>query len=295
MKIVLKTGLVILLLAATAYLALYYKNNRNIAYPAATEINTAYDGGVKWLLDNRTALLNHPNVFLWWMLKESTGQVPNPAISGHVDEFEARYADLSQRSVWSGLFRKNSRVPVKYNDIRQQEYYKQNFVAAIYCNTDLFDIPLISAQDYPGFCNRTGYWHRPACATNQMLGLRMRKTSNCRTGEALDHAITGLQNKIALQLKLDPRVVDVYIQRVLMLVESGAAEKLELVWLRRITDAQLDDGGWSSDEKLLAIPGGDSLNFGNFGFSIKKAGSDFHTTAQGIYQMSLLMANDEAG
>lgn len=55
------------------------------------------------------------------------------------------------------------------------------------------------------------------------------------------------------QLTWDVRVVDVYLQRVLMLVDSGARSRVKPVWLSRVLKAQSKDGGWSAFQALIQV------------------------------------------
>ena len=87
-------------------------------------------------------------------------------------------------------------------------------------------------------------------------------------------------------------VVDSYLQKILMLAESGAAERIKPIWLKRVINAQRIDGGWDDFDEIFPLNSGRS--FGWAGWSahgwmwIHRPKSNFHTTAQGLYLMSLL-------
>lgn len=122
----------------------------------------------------------------------------------------------------------------------------------------------------------------------------MVQQSDCGNPEATRAAVAELQSRIAGQLTWDPRVVDVYVQRVLMLVESGAEDRVKPIWLQRVLAAQRPGGGWARTDPLLELGSGFSLGFGPRGLAFAPPRSDFHATAQGLLLLSLL-AHPEPG
>lgn len=144
----------------------------------------------------------------------------------------------------------------------------------------------------PGYCD--SHFFCPACTTHQLIGFRMMQQSGCGDPLATQQAVAALQQRIHRQLTWDPRVVDVYIQRVLTLVESGAVSSVKPVWLQRILAAQHPDGGWGGIDPLLALPTGKGIGFDARGFTFAAAKSNFHATAQGIWLMSLLLAKGQS-
>jgi hypothetical protein len=83
-------------------------------------------------------------------------------------------------------------------------------------------------------------------------------------------------------------VVDVYLQRVLMLAESGDARSIKPIWLQNVIEAQRPDGGWSGVDPLLPLGAGRYLGFDGRGFTLRRPVSDFHATAQGVLLFSIL-------
>ncbi len=154
------------------------------------------------------------------------------------------------------------------------------------CDKDLERHPDISAQNKADFCNH--HLLRPACVTHQLMGIRILQRRKCGDPATLANSVSILQKKITSQLFYDPRVVDVYLQRVLMLIESGARDKVKPVWLRRVLLAQSKAGGWGAFEPLIALPGGQDFGFSRHGISMKKPYDSFHATIQGVMIMSLL-------
>ena len=120
------------------------------------------------------------------------------------------------------------------------------------------------------------------------MGIRLLQGSECGDPAQLDDAVQQLQQRIRKQLLLDPRVVDVYMQRVLMLEESGAGDLVKPVWIWNLVDAQRADGGWGSFDPLVPLGGGRYFGYGSKFLAIKQLRSSFHMTAQGVLLFSLL-------
>jgi len=114
---------------------------------------------------------------------------------------------------------------------------------------------------------------------------------NCNLLADINEVVKSLQGDIKWQLTFDIRVVDVYLQRVLMLLITGAEKDIKPVWIHQLIDHQLDDGGWSNFVELLPLPGEKSLGFSPKILSIGNAKSDFHATAQGVLILSSLLKN----
>jgi hypothetical protein len=77
-----------------------------------------------------------------------------------------------------------------------------------------------------------------------------------------------------------------------MLAESGMAQKIKPVWLQRILDAQLADGGWGSLYMLLPVSRTHYLGLTDRPV-IMEPRSNFHTTAQGVFLFSLLAGGQD--
>jgi hypothetical protein len=164
--------------------------------------------------------------------------------------------------------------------------YNLYFVYAVTCDPALSKEEIIQRQNDPEFCS-AHHPFSPACVTHQLMGIRLAQRSRCLDPQVAQQLVSALQEKIVKQLVWDPRVVDVYIQRVTMLAESGAANKIKPVWLRRVLDAQLTDGGWDSFHILFPVNHTQYIGITEK-LMIKESKSNFHTTAQGIFLLSLI-------
>lgn len=98
-----------------------------------------------------------------------------------------------------------------------------------------------------------------------------------------------LRDRVLTQLTWDFRVVDVYMQRVLMLVDTGAIDQVKPVWIRRVVDAQDNEGGWSGFQPLVPMWGEVSMGFSARVLGVQGNKANFHATAQGVLLISLLL------
>ncbi|MFK5948082.1 MAG: hypothetical protein QM500_04860 [Methylococcales bacterium] len=66
----------------------------------------------------------------------------------------------------------------------------------------------------------------------------------CGYDDKVNATISKLQKVVISELTWDFRVGDAYIQRVLMLADTGALGQVKPVWLQNILQAQNDNGSW---------------------------------------------------
>jgi len=278
------------ILASVAILVLngayfIWNNNRTTPPPGYEQLSITLENSILWLVDNRQEIIDDRNSFLWRMIQRAGDITGDTRLKTLFADYAQRYLNKHHNNIWRPLFYPKSWVPVRVEDIARLPDYNQYFVYAYTCDRDLAEVPEIAAQNDPAFCDQ--YPLRPACATHQMMGMLLLKRSHCGDPVRLDSSIKSLQQRIHTQLTWDPRVVDVTMQRVLMLVESGAGDQVKPVWLQQLVDAQRPDGGWSPFMPLIPVGGGRSLGIDTLP-RIRSPRSTFHTTAQGVLLFSLL-------
>ena len=270
-----------------AYGVLLFGNNRTVELPANDELGSALEAGIVWLVENKEKVLQHNNHVLWWLVQQAAEKTGDPRLEDLFAKYFDRYMGTTGTSFWRPLFKPGSWVPVRFDQIQDLLYYNWHMIYAITCDADLGNIPQIAEQNDPEYCSR--YLLKPACATHQLMGLRFMQLSECGDQDQLAESITHVSDTIHRQLVWDVRVVDVYIQRVLMLVETGHMELVKPVWVSNILDAQLEDGGWANKQPLLEVSDNLYLGFTGRGIAtFHKQKGDFHATAQGVYLLSLL-------
>lgn len=289
-KMLIKLALSGVALVTAGYLTLVYMNNRDTDWPAPSRIQTAFDASMRWVAAHEATILKFDNPALWWMIQRSAGLTGHPALQSAFAQYRQSRLEVG-RHLWLPLFFPQRWVPFNNEVVADYDDYQLHFIYAISCDEELAQRPIIRAQMDPDYCD--GHPLRPACATHQMIGFRMMQQNSCGDPQATQAAVQALQQRIRDQLTWDPRVVDVYMQRVLTLVESGAVSAVKPIWLQRLLDAQQADGGWGDIDPLMMLPGGPSFGFDARGFTFKQTKSDFHATAQGIWLLSLLLSAEQ--
>ena len=275
-KQVLALLLVLIALPMIVYGVVVWQNNRSVPPPSRQEIAASWEKSVAWLVANRQAVLQTDNLILWWMIGESARLTSDSRLQALYRDCLAQEDRIDRQSIWRAFFE-----PVLYWDASypQRGYaryldYQQYLLFGMTCSKQLADEPLIVAQHNPGFCWRT-HPLTPACATHQLMGFRLQQRNGCDRVGHLKEKIHVLQTTVERQLTWDPRVVDVYIQRLLMLVDSGVPARVKPRWLQRFLAAQLADGSWAKSRPLFSNVQG-----------------NLHTTAQGLWLLSLLQQEE---
>ena len=136
------------------------------------------------------------------------------------------------------------------------------------------------------------YLH-PRCVTHQLMGLRFMQRYQCGYDETVQTTIDALQQVVISELTWDFRVGDAYIQRVLMLADTGAYISLKPVWIKNILNAQNADGSWDDLHPILNLTNGKILAYTSLLPTIKKPKADFHASAQAIWLLSLLLTQNQ--
>lgn len=264
-------------------------NNAETSWPEKTRLESSFTDALRWINTNHDDILEQANPALWWMIQQSADISGHPQLVGLFQEYEDKYLRTG-RNLWYPLFKPGRWVPFNNAELAGFDDYQLHFVYGISCDEELRQMPLLQAQLDPDYCNDSPL--RPACATHQLMAFRFMQRSQCGDADATRQAITDLQNRIVTQLIFDPRVVDVYMQRVMMLLETGAPEKIKPIWLIQLLDAQQPDGGWSGFQPLVSLWDDKHLGFYARGIKIGTPHSDFHMTAQGVLLLSLALHPD---
>lgn len=275
------------------YLYGVYQNNRDASYPDRAQLQQQFEKSVQWLLDNEEKILSENNAMLWWMLYETERLSQDERIGALLKKYQQRYISIKY-SVWGPLFNGPQHRRLSAYSVQRLPYYNQHFIYALNCAQDLeAELPLVAQQNQPDFCHQSEYFYRPACITHQLMGINFLSTNQCELLPNIAEVTRSLQHDIVLQLTWDIRVVDVYLQRVMMLLITGAEASVKPVWIEQVLAHQLDDGGWSGFVALFAMPSGQSFGFSGRLVSFGKEKSDFHATAQGVYILGYLLCADK--
>lgn len=283
---------VALLLAGAAYAWALYDNNRSVALPDRHTLEAHRERAIQWLVDHREDVSADSNVMLWWMLYENEKVMPDARTGQLLDRYLAG-GKLAQLGLWAPLFDGPKHLRIDPLAVAGLDYYQKHFIYALNCAANLpQELPLVKAQNDADFCHHWPWMTRPACSTHQLMGIHFLRRQSCGDVALLDATIASLLRDIETRMFWDIRVVDVYLQRLLLLQSMGAGDRIRPAWIVQLLEHQLSDGGWANFEPIVPLGGGRQLGFGPRGLAVAQAESSFHTTAQGVYLLSLLLAGD---
>ncbi len=270
------------------YASLLWQNNQTVEVTDRLSLSASLEKAIDWLEANQADVEKEHNPILWWMLKQSAETASNQRLTAFFQGYKERDLDSQPLNLWSPMFYPSAYV--KIPSIEQLDflpYYNLLFLYGLSCNRELESEPEIHRQLQPGLCSM--HFLHPRCVTHQMMGVRFMQRSRCVNSAQLERLVRELQDMVVSEMIWDPRVGDAYIQRVMMLLDSGAADRVKPVWVQRILEAQNTDGGWGDLDPIVKLPGGRVFGFTSLLPSIGMQHSDFHATAQGIWLVSMLL------
>jgi len=272
-------------LMAILYVYLVYKNNIDIQPIDNITINKSLNKSINWLKNNKDHLIKEDNPILWWFIYESAKVLGDENLIEIVNEY--REKTLGLNSTWNLYFDKNSNnFTYFYGSLSSLPNYNKLFVYGLSCNKELGEEDFIQMQLQSDFCNWSPFYS--SCSTHQLMGLRFIQRNNCIPGKSISDVSGAIASNIKNQLTWDPRVGDVYIQRALMLQESNSNHLIKPIWISNILNHQLEDGSWASFDPLISLGDSKYIGFSYKFIDIRKPESNFHTTSQAIYLLSLL-------
>lgn len=287
-------ALAALLIASGLGIAQYFSREQ----PAVTkaEAEASLRAAIGWMKAHEADVLGDGNQALWRMVRISAELTHDPDLARMYASYFERYYQRGRTDVWEHWVNPAATTPVTLNALENLEAYQHLFIYASTCNAALGAQPDVSQQLSPEYCAPAlprALRGNPTCSTHQLMGLAMMLERGCGDAAALKRAIPQVQADIVAQLRYDPRVRDEYIQRVLMLYETGAASSIRPVWLRRVIQTQLPDGGWPRLRSIKLLLGDVAKSSGLPGTALsnEEFSADFHATAQGLLLMSMVVAD----
>ncbi len=289
----LSIALGVALLAASALAAGILINNSSRPAPSETELRAALGRALEWMVQHRSELhAEPPSHVLWWMLAVADERLGgDPRLESSIQEYLERWTQPRSPGVLilRLLFARHLArplVPVSAAGALRPDNLMM--VYALTCSPQLAGLPGIRTQLRGDSCPVVWpVW--PHCATHQLMGILWALDSGC-TGIPTTLA-AALEGTIRRQLVLDFRVDESYIQRALLLAASGGrCSPPKPVWIARILEHQLPDGGWDYDYPALRLSASRFLVIGSDGISIRPPQSQLHATAQAILLLSYLLA-----
>jgi len=282
-KRILGAFIVLFLIVIVAFAVAVYQNNKITTSPTIAELQSSLDDAIEWLYINQQSIIREHNTALWWMLKEATDISDNNRLRVFYQKYKSNYLDKKPDNVWTPFFKPHYKPYVPPGITEKLHDYQILFAYGLSCDKYLGEKSIIHKQLNLDFC-RNHFFH-PRCVTHQQMGIRLLQQRSCGDYGQLS---TKLLDIIETEITWDFRVTDVYLQRALMLAEGGKISSLKPIWQKRILDAQMQDGGWSDFFPLLSL-GNKQIGFTSTLPAFGPKQSNFHTTAQGIWLMALLI------
>ena len=270
------------------YAYLLFQNNQSVEEVTPDKISSSLERSIVWLVDNHEQALKEDNAMLWWMIKRSSEITQDYRLLQIFGKYQKSYIDTDSLGVWQPLFSPYANVSVSPEFLFHLPDYNLYFIYGLTCDAGLAQLDIIQRQKNANFCPET-HPISPACVTHQLMGLRFRQDKTCGDKTAMADQVKQLQTMIIKQLTLDPRLIDVYLQRVLMLVDTGAMQEVKHQWIENILDAQSIDGGWGDFQSLLVISNTRHVGFYSRGVKLGAPEDTLHATAQGMLLMSILV------
>ena len=274
-----------LLVVAVSYGYLLYVNNSEAPPPTKEQYQEAFNKAVHWAVENEVKLLAENNAMLWKFLDSSARLTSDHRLLSLVKKYRAKH--VPRNSIWRGLFEPWWGAPLAVESFSNFPAYNLYFVYGLTCDKGIGELEVIHRQLDPQFCRFSPL--TSPCVTHQLMGALFHQKRMCGDTAPLPELISDLQGQIERQLILDPRVGDVYMQRVMMLMGSGARDRIKLVWLARILEAQADDGSWETFDSLFPVGGGKSFGFSYHSVAVRTHQANFHTTAQAMFVVAMAM------
>ena len=285
-----KLAALLLILLATFLAWRLWLNNRPVPYPNQATIKHHFEQSVLWLSDNYNRVENVQNPILWWMIKQAATASGNPKLTTLYNKYKKDHIDNEPRNVWSPMFDElyRPRMP-DISRLGNLRAYQLFMLYGLSCDINLGEEAIIHKQLQPGFCGQ--HFLQPRCTTHQLMGLRFMQRYYCGNEATVAKTIAALQKDIIAELTWDFRTGDAYIQRLLMLMDTDAHDKIKPVWVNRFLEAQNEDGSWDDLDPLIPLGNNRVLALTSTLPKIGTIKGNFHTTAQAIWLGSMLLEN----
>lgn len=256
------------------------------------ELKQSHNNGVQWLIDNRELLNSTHNPALWEMITHTIETRHNSQLASILSQYRTANARYYRNHPLRFQDYGSANNNFRNTDLSGFPYYNILFMYGFSCEQDLAELLTIQEQKQADFCDRH-YPISPACKTHQAMGFLYMKKSGCENPAQVQHLIDQLAQDIQGQLTLDFRSIDVYLQRVLVLLQSGHNDKINPRWIARVLEAQNTDGGWDDFQPLIKIGNQRYFGLGSKIFEVSAGNSDFHATVQGTLLTAILIGQME--
>jgi hypothetical protein len=284
----------------------WWLGNRTVDVPTLAERQERLNKAIDWVLANEARLTTDTNMPLWHMLQYAATISHRNDLIAMVDRAILQFGPAgAPKQPWVRFVRPHVDLTFEGFDFGALYPDQKAFFSALTCGA--YDQLRLLPDDWRhhNVCRPSAvmaFVDGGVCSTHQLMALMALQRQGC-TGMPWDAALVpSLQEDIRLQLQIDPLFRDRYVQRVLMLWWTSGEQAVRPVWLRRVMDAQHDDGRWSWTSQLPELPA--SLQpWALWAAAAQRwpqwvpprvGAGDFHTTAQGLLLMALAVQSAQA-
>jgi len=287
-KISIRLFIVLLAISLLIFSWSVLQNNRDIESATPEYIQKHFDKSVSWLENNYSSVEDTTNPILWWMVKQAAIRSNNETLNKIYFKYKTEHLDNKPPNLSTPMFNQYFRPKLPDISAFSKLYdYQTFFFYALSCDENFAVEPLIRKQLIPDFCSL--HLLRQSCITHQVMGLRFMQRNQCGYDEVVNETLAQLKEILISELTWDFRVGDVYIQRVLMMLDLSGYSELKPIWIKNILREQNTDGGWDDFDPIIYLGNDYFLAYSTQLFTIKKIKSDFHSTAQAIWLLSMLV------
>lgn len=285
-----KLLLILILIPCLVLLGFITNNNFGSKKYTKEELKTSHEAALKWLFDNKEAVYKDTNPILWAMLGQTAQMTQNYHLGLFVKNYLAKQRTNYSFSPWSTVLG-GPALPINVDQLLSYNlpHYSLYLIYGSSCNKDLGELDIIKRQHETNYCLSPSTF-TPECMTYQAMGMLYAQNTQCKEPSNTQEKIQSLAKQIKLQSIIDFRVVNVYLQRQLVLLQTGNYDKINQRWIKRILDNQGKDGGWNGFEPLIPVGNDKYIGFTKRSISMKKDNSTLHATAQGIMLTGILLS-----
>jgi len=281
--------LAICLLVLIACFAIAIANNNFGSTSELTEeIDESFEKAIVWMEGHRELILKDHNPMLWRFVSKAADISDDPRLKDFIDQYRRENQFRFRKSPWYYLYF-GAHNGINPSDFLGEPWppYFLHFLYGYTCDTTLGDTYQIQKMNQPLFCIKHQLLS-PACITHQIVAFRLMQETGCLEPAHVTRLIDEVSFFLKLQMLLDFRVVDVYLQRVLVMLDTNQHHRIRDRWIHRILKAQLADGGWADFSPVLSVGDNNYIGFTANNIAIASPRASFHATAQGLLVMTHL-------
>ncbi|MEE8458343.1 MAG: hypothetical protein V3S08_00635 [Phycisphaerales bacterium] len=212
----------------------------NVALMSGDQFDRRLDDAIKratgWIRTNQGEIASTKNVAMYMLLQDCHEIHPEPLLAELVDQY---LAGSITPDCWRRVLDRGHPVDraALNRTIADEMMDNRWMLYAIAPEKGRLD-----AEDLEGLFDPDRWSGRHL--THQLMAL-VRLREDGAASPQCEQTIEKLCTRIAAQLRLDIAVVDLYIQKIAVVLDAGHAELIDRRWVERVIENQSRDGGWN--------------------------------------------------